>query len=485
MKVKRLAACILCFVLGTTILLAGCESGRDKLLDKKNPLPISIWHYYNGAQKQRFDELVVQFNETVGAEKGIVVEAYSQGNVDELNKKVLDTVNHKVGTGEVPDIFASYADTAYTINSMGLVADVGQYLTEEEKASYISEYLSEGQFEAGDSIKLFPVAKSTEVLIINKTDWDKFAKATSASEEGLSTWEGIAALAAEYYDWTDSLTAAPNDGKSFFGRDAMANYIIIGSYQLGKELFQVKNGKMTMNLDKEVMRRLWDNYYVPYISSHYAAIGRFRSDDVKTGDIIALVGSTSGASYFPDEITTTDGSSYPIEAKVYQMPGFLGTVPTAVQQGAGMVVKKSTEQKEYAGMIFLKWFTESQQNIDFSIGSGYMPVKVEANDVNRIQQAIEGSDQPIPEILKEVVFEGVEMTKHYRLYTNKAFENGTAIRSVLTDSLQERADEDAASVKALIEAGISRKDAISRYATDENFDSWYETFAKVLKQMEE
>lgn len=80
---------------------------RDPVqLDPKNPVTVEIWHYYNGPQKTAFDELVSQFNEGLGREKGIVVEAFSQGSVNELIAKVIDAADQKVGAGEIPDIFA-------------------------------------------------------------------------------------------------------------------------------------------------------------------------------------------------------------------------------------------------------------------------------------------------------------------------------------------------------------------------------------------
>lgn len=84
-----------------------------------------------------------------------------------------------------------------------------------------------------------------------------------------------------YYEWTDSLTPQPNDGKAFFGRDAMANYMIIGSRQLGQEIFAVEGNQVTLNLDRDVFKKLWDNYYVPYIRGYFTAQGRFRSDDAR------------------------------------------------------------------------------------------------------------------------------------------------------------------------------------------------------------
>ena len=112
-------------------------------------------------------------------------------------------------------------------------------------------------------MKIFPVAKSTELMFLNETDWEKFAQATGAAYDDLSTVEGLVATAGAYYDWTDAQTPEPDDGKALFGRDAMANYMLVGARQLGDTLFEVQDGKMTLNFDKDVARKLWDNYYVP------------------------------------------------------------------------------------------------------------------------------------------------------------------------------------------------------------------------------
>ena len=46
----------------------------------------------------------------------------------------------------MPNIFMAYADTAYTIDRMGRVADLQDYLTEEEKGAYIDSRIKEGDF---------------------------------------------------------------------------------------------------------------------------------------------------------------------------------------------------------------------------------------------------------------------------------------------------------------------------------------------------
>ena len=189
------------------------------------------------------------------------------------------------------------------------------WFSEEELSEYLDAYIEEGRMGSDQALTLFPTAKSTEVMTVNMTDWEPFANDTGAVLEDLSSWEGVAETAETYYEWTDAKTDTPDDGKALFGMDAFANFVLTGLHQLGADPFQVKDGTVELNMDKEAMRRIWDVYYVPYISGYYAEYGRFRSDDMKTGDLIASVGSSSGASYMPTEVTVGDAEPYPIETE--------------------------------------------------------------------------------------------------------------------------------------------------------------------------
>ena len=81
----------------------------------------------------------------------------------------------------------------------------------------------------------------------------------------------------------------------------------------------------------------------------------------------------------------SDTESHDIELKILPTPVFEGGEACAVQQGAGMVVIKATEDEEKACVEFLKWFTKAENNIAFSVGSGYLPVTKEANDMKKIK----------------------------------------------------------------------------------------------------
>lgn len=165
---QKHSACIL-----TAVLLLASASGCSVKTDNTasaDPLTITVWTYYNGDQLELFNKLVSEFNDTTGRSLGITVESSSQGTVNDLETNVLASANGEVGASDMPNIFSAYADTAYTLDQMGLVMDLSDYFTKEERLAYIDNYLDEGDFSGDGNIKIFPVAKSTELLFLNDTD---------------------------------------------------------------------------------------------------------------------------------------------------------------------------------------------------------------------------------------------------------------------------------------------------------------------------
>lgn len=475
-------------VLGITlaaVVLTGCgareNQGTEIRLNPDKPVSLTIWHYYNGAQQATFNALVEEFNATVGKERGIYVEGYSQGSVSDLEKAVTSAMKGEVGAGSLPDIFSSYADTAYSVQQRGQIADLSPYFSEEELSEYVDSYIQEGYFNEDGALYLMPVAKSTEIMMINETDWEPFAKATGAALSELATIEGVVKIAEEYYNWTDSLTPdVPDDGKAFYGRDSMSNYFVIGMKQMGQEIFEAKDGKVEFHTDKELIRRLWDNYYVPYMKGYFAAYGRFRSDDVKTGDILAYTGATSSSLYFPD-VVESENSAYSIEYIVMNAPVMEGGENCKVQQGAGMAVTKSDAEHEYAACVFLKWFTQKEQNLCFVCNSGYMPVKKDANSISALDELIAEQNLTINDKTYDCLKEVLSDFENTSYYTTKNFENGFAARKVLDYNLSDKAAADREAFEAAVAAGASRDEELKKYLSEENFENWYAGFCEALR----
>lgn len=474
LKLKRKIT-LLTIAMAAIYVLTGCNGKVENHgLNPKEPTTIVIWHYYNGVQDIELNKMIKEFNNTVGAEKGIIVRAESKSSITDLTEEVENSANKKVGAQELPDMFQCYLDMAVDFDELGLFADLDQYVSETEKAEYIPAYIEEGTFGSKEQWKLFPIAKSTEVMALNKTAWDEFAKDTGVSAEKLATWEGVAEVAGEYYKWSG--------GKSFFGRDAFANYMIIGSRQLGCELFQVENGEVTVQLDEKIMKRLWDNYYVPYIKGYFKNVGRYRTDDVKTGEIIALVGSTSGMMYFPNEVTIGEGEPQKIDYMILPLPNFEGTQKFAVQQGAGIGVVKSTETREYASTVFLKWFTEADRNFTFSVQSGYLPVKIEANHMDSVKENLENQETVLSGIQKDTLYTAMEEVNEGELYTTAGFKGATNARKVIEESMRNLAEQDRESILKEVEKGMAETEASKYYLSQEHFAEWLQNLHRQLKE---
>lgn len=447
----------------------------EELLNEKEIVNITIWHSYGASQKEKFDLLVDSFNNTVGSQYGVFVKGLKKtGNINEIPKFINDALDHELGADEVPDIFFAYPDTAFEFNKKGLLVDLNQYFKPNEKKEYIDDFLFSSSFGNKNEIKLFPVAKATEILILNKTAWDEFSKVANCSYKDMETWEGLVEVAEKYYKWSDSLSPKKNDGKPFFGRDSIGNYILVGAHELGDTVFDFYgDGTVGFQLSKPTFKILWDNYYIPFIKGYFTAKGRFRSDDLKTGDIIACVSSSTSAIYLPSEIIDNSGTPKKIELEILPAPHFKNAkTKTIVQQGADMAVLKSNLKRELASVLFLKWFTDEKQNIDFSINSGYLPVKKTALKKEKIDKFIKNVDKPINKYVRDSIYIGIEMLQKNRLYFQPGFKNANELRNRLTTLLEKKAKEDRLKLEQALDTGIEYEKALEPFLKDENFQNW-------------
>lgn len=444
-------------------LMTGCTTDSTRL-DSEKFTTITVWHYYNGKQKEAFDTLLDKFNQTEGLKKKIIVTSESKGDIVNLEENIIAAAKKKPGAEKLPDIFATYADTAVLMYQMDLLADISNYMTEEEISQYNPFFIREGKL--NDGLQILPVAKATELLYLNKTDWDIFAKDEGYTLSNLSTWEGISEVAEAYYKWSK--------GKTFFGRDAAANFMLVGFHQLGKDVFIEAEDKVILNIDEDALKKVWDTYCEPYIRGYYGAFGRFRSDDLKTGDIIAAVASTSSVIYYPKEVTLNNGTTYPIDVIVLPLPDFCGAKKSIVQQGAGMAIIKSNMQKEKSAAEFLKWFTNEEQNIKFCVDTGYFPVKTDDSIVESMKETLNSMEVPVESLVYNNVILGLEAILNSDLYVPVPFKEGNIKRSIITKYFTE-----------MLENYKINYDSIDKETADSFLRSCYEEWSiKFKKELE-
>ena len=467
--VKKNVCVFVVFVL--LLAFSGCGSDDSPQLDPRNPVIITVWHYFTGALQNPFDALIFEFNETVGRERGIIAEAVSFGSIGELEAAVRASAQDEPGSFPLPNIFASFPDTANLAQQLGLLANLDDYFSEAEQAEFFPPFLNRGRIGYDGELRIFPVSKSTEVLFLNETDWLPFAAEHGFTNADLQTMEGIARVAHVYYHQTG--------GRAFFGRDAFANLFVMASKQFGTEIFEVEHGSGTININEYAMSRIWNYYYVPFISGYFGAFGRFRSDDVRVGDLVTFVGSAAAAAFFPPEIRF-DGESRPIQALVLPPPLFEGGDRIMINQGPGMVVTHATPEEQYASLLFLLWFTEPAQNLRFSALTGYLPVRESAMDANLVRAAAIEAGINLMDVTYDTLNIALTTIQISEMYNTRSFAGGVEARAIINTNLREKAQADRAAILSLIESGTPRADAIALFNTDELFRIWLDDLHQQL-----
>jgi len=473
----------LVFVLIFSLFLAACSSvQKDHAIQSVKvlePIQLTLWHYYVGQNQQTLEDAIVEFNQTLGTEENIIIESVSHGSVAELEASLSNSAKGVINSAPMPDIFSCYPDKAIEIDKLGMIADLNPYFTDEEKASYVSSFLAAGFFDT--RLLILPIAKSTEILYINATAWNEFADATGLSHTALETWESIWTTAQKYYDWTDRQTPdTPNDGRTMLGMDSVQNYILAGCKQSGVDMVDAETKNIILNLP--VLRKLFDLYISATAMHYFGGSGKFRSDNIKSGELISYIGSTSSASYFPTWIQK-DTTRQNIQFLALPYPLWQGGEPTVMQQGAGMCITKSTAEKERAAALFLKWFTGKEQNMAFAMNSGYLPVKADIYRGEDFKDALQKLDQGNESqknvaMVYDVAFRQIS---DYTPYSSQPFNNSYMLRPLLLSTLTNAAESAQQAADTLKKQKMSSAQILSSLNLEQRFADWIESLEKALQ----
>ncbi len=447
---KRLSYAAI-FILALSLTLSGCSAHG---LSKKDPVTITLWHNYAGQMDSAMDLMIDEFNDTVGLEKGIIVDVTSISSSSALHNQLITAANGDPGAPELPDITTCYPKTAVTLQDKDLLVDLNDYFSKSELADYIPRFLQEGEFD--DGLYVFPTAKSTEVMFVNQTIFNRFAAETGAKLTDLSTFEGLFATAEKYYQWTDARTPdIANDGKAFFYFDSLFNLAQIGCAQLGSTFVS----EAGLDYTTDAYKKVWNFYFEATTRGYAALYDKYGTDLFKTGDIVCSVGSTAGTSFFPAYVTYPDNTTEETDLGILPYPVFEGGQNIAMQRGGGMCITKSDERTQYAASLFLKWFTALENNLNFVATTGYLPVTEEAFG-KRMNEQIETTADPV---IKKLLTAAVAMHAGYDFYIPPVFESFDSLEKNYNTDLRKAASDAKAAYFALL-SGTNAQTAYAQIA---------------------
>lgn len=384
---------------------------------KAEPTTVTIWHVYGGEVTSPLNVLVEEFNRTVGQEQGIRVRVDSVSNTNTIHESVLAAAYGDPGASELPDLFISYPKTVLALPDDSILVDYRDYFSDEELDAFLPEFLEEGT--VNGRLTVLPIAKSTEILYVNKTAFDRFAAATGAKIEDLSTWEGLYNLTQQYTKWSD--------GKCFFVHDYHFNYFQVGVESKGEDFFTE-----TGLAFGPAFTYAWEPYARAALTGGLWLGSSYATEPLRTGDVIVSVASSASVLYYSDVVTYPDNSTEQVEIISLPCPTFEGGEKLVMQRGAGLCTVKSTPEREKACMTFLKWLTEPDHNVEFVTRTGYMPVTRAAFE-NELPKAIEGLESAKYASLYQAY---LDTQANYEFYVPPQLESYLSLETTLEDQVR-------------------------------------------------
>ena len=237
--------------------LTGC--GNKSLLSAKEPVELTMWHVYGEQAGSPMDTLVEEFNRTEGKEKGVRVKVTEMSSAAKIGGFLLETQGDSAQ--EMPDLFTCHIGDAIALGEDNLL-DWNDWFTEKEQSEFVSGFLADGEADDG-KLLVFPLSKSTQLLMLNGTGFARFSAATGVTYDDLSTWEGFYDAAGRFYDWT-------NGTEPFCAMDYPIRAVELNALEHGAEDFYTEDG--WYDFDNAVFKESWMQFARALAQGHIPAV---------------------------------------------------------------------------------------------------------------------------------------------------------------------------------------------------------------------
>ena len=117
----RVAAFLVIYVI-TSFFLCGCGSEK-----KEEPITLTIWHVYGDQTDSPLNNLIKEFNDTVGQKQGITIQPTKVSDTNTLHEAVLSSAKSEPGSEALPDIFVAYPKTVLAMEQADKLVDFQDY----------------------------------------------------------------------------------------------------------------------------------------------------------------------------------------------------------------------------------------------------------------------------------------------------------------------------------------------------------------------
>lgn len=360
---KKQGSILLGAALMATPFMVGCGSNVEQnnikvVTELSEPVTVEFWHSMSGANGEALNSIIEDFNNTVGKEKGITVEATYQGGYSDTKSKIMASLK----AGNSPEIVQGTSNDIKEYYESGFLQNLNPYIYDEtigmngkdDINDIYPVYLEEAKSysDTGDLYSM-PFAKSTDLLFYNKTFFE---------EHGLKvpkTWDEVVEVSKQITEIT---------GKPAFSIDSLANYLISMLKQTGDNLYTNKGGELLFN-NKEAVKAI-ELIKTNIEDGIWRTAGEdgYSSAPFLSGHVHMYVGSSAGSAFL-------SGADFEWEATTY--PQLDLNNQAHIQQGniVAILNQNKTSEEVYSAYEFIKYLVSYEANLKWATNTGYLPLR--------------------------------------------------------------------------------------------------------------
>ena len=388
-------------------------------------ITIQIWHPRGaGANGEMIASSVEEFNRTIGAEKGIVVEEAFQGGYGD----VLTNSMNAITAGNPPEIaVVENSGGTPVLAKEGVLANLDELIERDgwDLDNVFSGLLFYCRDDEGHLIAM-PYIRSTPVMYYNKTMTDAL---------GIEIPMDAALSIDEFTDLAKKLTEKNDDGSvKVYGFSLQSNmwYTQNFFYQLGSNMFSADGNSCPALEDGAMLTvlkawRSWidEGWCQPYVTTGEEA---YLEEQFSLGNIAIILDSTGKMGNIFGAVEEL-GNNF--EIGISFLPTF--GEPSAPTGGGNMaIIKEGNSQEEIdAAWEFMKFLLTPEQDALNHVRTGYVPSTKAAADMDIVKELWE------KEPFKKVGFNQLAYAQDAPA-SDYGGEWGAAFTSVLSSLIQEQ-----------------------------------------------
>ncbi len=337
---------------------------RERAVEEVDPAgqQLVFWYQHTLAREDGLREMMAEFN--AANPHGINVRGeYAGGYRDIYNKMTVG-----IQSGLLPDLVVAYNNQAAVYVENGGAVDLAPYmdspkwgLTAEARADFYAPFLAQDRY--GSVQAALAPNRSLELLYYN-ADW----LAELGYAEPPADWRAFSAMCRAARDRPFSKNAA---GRSLgWVLAADASHLASMVFGLGGDYMDPAREQYT--LDTPQLRAVLE------LLHGLAADGALELAvesgqglrDFSAGEVLFIAASSTGMPHVESAVAAGPGFAW----QVAPLP-HARSAPAPNVYGASVAICRTTPERQLAAWLFLKWFTEPEQQARWVEVSGYFPAR--------------------------------------------------------------------------------------------------------------